>query len=412
MGVRERGFKKLTPVKEAREELLGLVEPLGSEEVPPREALERVLAEDIVAGEDIPPFHRAAMDGYAVRGEDTFGATQTNPIYFRVVGECLAGRHLEQEVGDFEAVKITTGSPLPGGANAVVMLEFVNEGEEIEVMRATPPGKNVSLRGEDLAKGQKVMERGREIKPQEIAMLSAMGRARIRVVRRPKVAVISTGDELMEPGEEPETGKVYDANSFALEALAREEGCRVERIGILGDDYSRIREALKSLRGFDAVLISGATSVGSRDIVPNVVKELGEVYIHGVAIRPGEPLGFGRIGGSVIFMLPGFPVASIVGFETFVRPMLQKLQRRRIELPYRSIKARLKRKIPSELGRRDFARVKLGRGKGGYQAESLRSSGSGIVSSLVRAQGFVIVPENTEGLEQGEEVEVFLFRGL
>ncbi len=413
MEVREKGFKRLTPVPEALEKLLSLAEPLDSEEVPLRDSLGRVLAEDVVSDRDIPPFHRAAMDGYAVKGEDTFGATQTNPIYFRVIGEVLTGHPKDIEVGNFEAVKITTGSPMPPGADAVVMIEFVNElGEEIEVIKATPPGKNVSLKGEDVKKGQVIIEKGREINSQEIAMLSALGKGRVKVVRKPRVAVISTGDELLEPGEELQAGKIYDVNSFALEALSKEAGCSVERLGILEDNYETIKGTIKALEGYDVILISGATSVGRKDVIPKVIRELGEVYIHGVAMRPGEPLGFGRIGNSLVFMLPGFPVASIVGFETFVRPYLQKLSGRKIKIPYRSIKARLKRKIFSELGRRDFVRVKVNSSNGSYEAEPLRSSGSGIVSSLVRAQGFVIVPENTEGLEQGQEVEVFLFREI
>lgn len=413
MEVREKGFKSLTPVLEALEMLLKLAEPMADNQVPVREALGRVLAEDIVSERDIPPFNRAAMDGYAVRGEDTFGATQTNPIYFKVIGEVLTGHPEDIEVGRFDAVKITTGSPVPNGADAVVMIEYINElGDEIEVMKATPPGNNVSLRGEDVKKGQLIIKKGRKINSQEIAMLSALGTGHIKVVRKPEVAVISTGDELTEPGKELEAGKIYDVNSFALEALSKEAGCNVDRIGILEDNYTTIKETIKALDGYDIILISGATSVGKKDVIPIIVEELGRVYVHGVAMRPGEPLGFGRIGKSIVFMLPGFPVASIVGFETFVRPLIQKLSKTRIKVPYRSIKVRLKRKISSELGRRDFVRVKVTVQKDGYSAEPLRSSGSGIVSSLVRAQGFVIVPENTEGVEQDDIVEVFLFRDI
>ncbi len=413
MEVREKGFKRLTPVPEALEMLLKLAEPMADNQVPVREALGRVLAEDIVSERDIPPFNRAAMDGYAVRGEDTFGATQTNPIYFKVIGEVLTGHPEDIEVDRFEAVKITTGSPVPNGADAVVMIEYINElGDEIEVMRATPPGNNVSLRGEDVKKGQLIIKKGRRINSQEIAMLSALGTGHIKVVRKPEVAVISTGDELTEPGKELEAGKIYDVNSFALEALSKEAGCNVDRIGILEDNYTTIKETIKALDGYDIILISGATSVGKKDVIPIIVEELGRVYVHGVAMRPGEPLGFGIIGKGIVFMLPGFPVASIVGFETFVRPLIQKLSNTRIKVPYRSIKVRLKRKISSELGRRDFVRMKVTVQKDSYSAEPLRSSGSGIVSSLVRAQGFVIVPENTEGVEQDDIVEVFLFRDI
>ncbi len=413
MEVREKGFKRLTPVPEALEMLLKLAEPMGYNQVTVREALGRVLAEDIISERDIPPFNRAAMDGYAVRGEDTFGATQTNQIYFKVIGEVLTGHPEDIEVGRFEAVKITTGSPVPNGADTVVMIEYINElGDEIEVMRVTPPGNNVSLRGEDVKNGQLIIKKSRKINSQEIAMLSALGTGHIKVVKKPEVAVISTGDELIESGKELEAGKIYDVNSFALEALSKEAGCNVDRIGILEDNYITLKETIKALDGYDIILISGATSVGKKDVIPIIVEELGRVYVHGVAMRPGEPLGFGRIGKSIVFMLPGFPVASIVGFETFVRPLIQKLLKTHIKVPYRNIKVRLKRKISSELGRRDFVRMKVTEQKDGYSAEPLRSSGSGIVSSLVRAQGFVIVPENTEGVEQDDVVEVFLFRDI
>ncbi|GCC10604.1 molybdopterin molybdenumtransferase [archaeon] len=413
MEVREKGFKRLTPVPEALEMLLKLAEPMGYNQVTVREALGRVLAEDIISERDIPPFNRAAMDGYAVRGEDTFGATQTNQIYFKVIGEVLTGHPEDIEVGRFEAVKITTGSPVPNGADTVVMIEYINElGDEIEVMRVTPPGNNVSLRGEDVKKGQLIIKKSRRINSQEIAMLSALGTGHIKVVKKPEVAVISTGDELIESGKKLEAGKIYDVNSFALEALSKEAGCNVDRIGILEDNYTTLKETIKALDGYDIILISGATSVGKKDVIPFIVEELGRVYVHGVAMRPGEPLGFGRIGKSIVFMLPGFPVASIVGFETFVRPLIQKFLKTHIKVPYRNIRVRLKRKISSELGRRDFVRMKVIEQKDGYSAEPLRSSGSGIVSSLVRAQGFVIVPENTEGVEQDDVVEVFLFRDI
>ena len=413
MKVRGKGFYRLTPVHEALDRLLSGLKTLGEEEVELEEALGRVLAQDVVAEKDNPPFDRAAMDGFALKGENTFGASQSNPIYFKIIGEVLTGRSFAGEVGEFEAVRITTGAPMPQGADAVVMLEHVNElGEEIEVLKPVPPGKNVSLRGEDYRKGERLLSKGRTLNPQEIAILASLGLRRVRVFRRPKVGIISTGDEIKEPGEELREGEIYDTNSFALAALTAQAGAGAVRLGIVKDDYAAMKEAIQAALNFDVLLISGATSVGKRDVVPEIVRELGEVLVHGVAMRPGEPTGFGYIGKTLVFMLPGYPVASIVAFETFVRPALQVMQGMKPAVPYPAIRARLRRKIPSELGRRDFVRVRVERAGDGYEAEPLRISGSGIVSSLVRADGFVIVPENTEGIEKGEEVEVRLFREL
>jgi molybdenum cofactor synthesis domain-containing protein len=413
MQVRGKGFYRLTPVGEALEKLLSGIRVMGEEEVLLEEALGRVLARDVVAERDNPPFDRAAMDGFAVRGENTFGAGQANPIYFRIIGEVLTGQSFNGEVSDFEAVRITTGAPLPRGADAVVMLEHVNElGGEIEVIKAVPPGKNVSLRGEDYKKGEVLLKRGRVLNPQEIAILASLGMRRVKVFRKPRVGIISTGDEIKEPGEELKEGQVYDTNSFALAALCRATGAEASRLGVVKDEYEAMKHAVEAGLGYDVLLISGATSVGKRDVVPEIVRELGEVVVHGVAMRPGEPTGFGYVGDTLVFMLPGYPVASIVAFETFVRPALQVMQGLSPAIPYPAIKARLRRKIPSELGRRDFVRVKVEHTPRGYEAEPVRTSGSGIVSSLVRADGFVIVPENTEGIEKGEIVEVRLFRGL
>ncbi|WP_456475759.1 molybdopterin molybdotransferase MoeA [Candidatus Pyrohabitans sp.] len=413
MEVRGRGFYSLTPVGEALDKLLSGLKRGGKEEVLLEEALGRVLARDVVAERDNPPFDRAAMDGFAVRGENTFGAGQANPIYFRIIGEVLTGQSFNGEVRDYEAVRITTGAPLPRGADAVVMLEHVNElGGEIEVLKAVPPGKNVSLRGEDYRRGDVLLRQGRVLNPQEIAILASLGVGKVRVYHRPGVGIISTGDEIAEPGEELQEGQIYDINSFALAALCRAAGAEAVRLGVVKDDYTVMKEVVDRASSYDVLLISGATSVGKHDVVPEIVRELGRVEVHGVAMRPGEPTGFGYIGDTLVFMLPGYPVASIVGFETFVRPALQVMQGLKPAMPYPAIEARLRRKIASELGRRDFVRVRVERSKEGYEVEPMRTSGSGIVSSMVRADGFVIVPENTEGIEKGEVVEVRLFREL
>lgn len=410
MDIRTKGFGKRTLVKDALEILLSCAKITGTEKILFERGLGRVLAEDVIAGSDVPPFHRAAMDGYAVKAENTFGASQGNPIYFKLVGEVSTGAESNLEIRDLEAVKIMTGAALPKGANAVVMFEYTNEPEgEVEVFRAVTPGKNVSFKGEDTKKGEVLLRKGGIIRPQDIAMLAAIGRREIEVYRKPKVAIVSTGDELSEPGEKLEAGKIYDANSYALSALVQASGGIAKRIGIVEDSPAKIRSTINIALSSDVILISGATSVGKKDIVPKIVAELGEILVHGVAMRPGEPTGFGVINKKLVFMLPGYPVAAVFAFETFVRPALQKMQGTEIRSSYPQVQASLKRKIASELGRMDFVRVRLERKGKEYLAEPIRTTGSGIISSLVRADGFVVVPENTEGIENGEKVVVNLF---
>jgi molybdopterin molybdotransferase len=411
MDVRTRGFYKRTPVEDALEVLLGSVSTLDVESVGIEEAEGRVLAEDVVAERDVPPFDRAAMDGYAVRGEDTFGASQTNPIFFKIIGEASVGEPCKLEVGKYEAVRIMTGGPMPKGSNAVVMFEHTVEvGDGIEVIKPVTPGKNVSLKGEDVKRGSVLLKKNAVLKPHDVGMMAALGREKVSVYRRPTVAIISTGDELLSPGEELREGKIYDVNSYTLSSYVKASGGLPTILGIVGDDPEDLEKAILKALEFDMVIISGATSVGKKDVIPTIVSEKGKVFVHGVAMRPGEPTGFGVISDKLVFMLPGYPVAAIVGFETFVRPALQKMQGMEIRSPYPQVKAVLGRKIASELGRRDFSRVRLHERNGVLYAEPIRTKGSGIVSSLVRADGFVIVPENTEGLEKGEEVTVSLFR--
>ncbi len=405
--VRLKGFKKLVNVDEARKIVLSKVKELGSEKVNIENAFGRILYRDIVAERDMPPFDRAAMDGYAVRAEDTFGASPTNPIYLRVVGEVNIGNVSEITVGEKEAVKIMTGAPMPKGANAVVMFEHVNEiGEEIEVLKAVTPGKNVSLRGEDFKKGETILRKGRMLKPQDIAVLASLGYREVEVYKRPRVGIISTGDELLNPGEPLKEGKIYDVNGFSLLVLSKINGALAERIGIVRDNYDEIKTAIiDSLKKYDVVIVSGATSVGKKDYIPIIAKEFGEILFHGVAMRPGEPTGCAHINGKLLFMLPGYPVASIVAFENFVKPVLQKMQGYACE-EYPKVNLKLKRKIAGTLGRRDFVRVRITEDG---MVEPIRVSGSGIITSLVKADGIVVVPENREGYEEGDYVEVRLF---
>lgn len=408
MRIKTKGFKKRTSVDEAWKTLSSFISPLNVKEVGISQALNRVLACDIASNRDIPPFDRAAMDGYAVRAEDTFGASLTNPIYLKVVGEVKIGEASKIEVKDNQAVKIATGTPLPKGANAVLMYEYTKELDgEIEVLRPITPGKNVSFKGEDVKKGEILLKKGRILKPHDVGLLASLGIGKIRVYRRPKVMIIPTGNELLELGKKPVEGKIYESNSYMLESLVKSTNSVARRTKIIEDNAGKIEKAIKEALSNDVVIITGGSSVGKYDLVPEVITKLGKILVHGISMRPGEPTGFGITGDKPIFMLPGNPVACFVAFETFIRPTLWKMQGANLKAysAYPAVKGILKRKIASEIGRRDFVRVKFD----GKYVEPIRVSGAGILSTLVRADGFVIVPENLEGFEEGEEVEVRLF---
>jgi molybdopterin molybdotransferase len=404
-----RGFFEKKPVDEALETLLKIIEPLPSEKIKITDAPGRVLASEVRAGMDIPPFDRSAMDGYAVRGENTFGAAQTNPISFKVIGEVVPGSSFEGEVGEFEAAKIMTGGRVPAGADAVVMLEYTSGASEIEVIKAVSPGKNVSLRGEDFKKGDVALESGRVLTAQDVGILAALGLGGVEAGRRPTVGIISSGDEVVPPGTEIKEGQIFDINGQVLSTLVEHGGGAPEFLGIIRDDYDELKKAIKKSLEFDVLILSGATSVGEKDVIPEIVEELGEVLVHGVSMRPGAPTGFGIIDKKPVFMLPGHPAATIFGFEVFVRPAIQKMQGAMPFNPYPQTEGVLKKKIASELGRRDFVWVCVDENG---NAEPIRTSSSGIVSRLLLANGFVVVPENTEGLEKGKKVKVSMLRKL
>ncbi|MFQ5816014.1 MAG: gephyrin-like molybdotransferase Glp [Candidatus Hydrothermarchaeaceae archaeon] len=404
-----KGFYSLTPVDEALDTLLGMIRPIGSESMGIRQALGRALATDLRPERDIPAFDRAAMDGYALRGEETYGASDSNPVTFKVIGEVTAGEAVGPPVKKGEAVRISTGAPVPKGADAVVMLEYTRAGDgTMEVLRSLPPGKNVSSRGEDAKRGELLLSRGSILRPQDIAILAAMGMKEVEVSRKPMMGIISTGNELVDPGEELSGGQIYDSNSYSLSALVEMNGGTPVRMEMLRDDPTVLKEALKNVPEYDAVVLSGATSVGEKDHIPMVVREMGEIVVHGVAMRPGKPVGFGFVSGRPVFMLPGSPVAAMFAFEVFARPAMQRMMGVEPKSPYPPVRAVLGRKIPSELGRRDFVRVKLLQ-KDKLYAEPLSTSGAGVISTMVKADGFVIVPENVEGVQEGEEAVVYLY---
>jgi len=408
--VREKGFWKRERVDEALYRLLKKIKALETEDVSVYNLYGRVLAEDIVAGFDVPRFNRAAMDGYAVKAEDTFGASVSNPIMLQLAGSVEIGEVPKVVVESGMAVRIMTGAMMPEGANAVVMLEHTRlNGNFVEVLKSVTPMKNVSRVGEDIAAGEVVFRKGEILQPQDAGVIASLGIESVRVYRKPRVAVITTGNELAEFGEPLEGAKIYNSNNPMICNALLEFGFEAISLGIARDDEEELRNKLQKALEFDAAVITGGTSVGAKDLVPDVVGEFGEIVFHGVSIKPGMPTGAAVVEGKPVFMLPGSPAAALLGFYTFAIPALYRMMNVRIiARKWSRQKGVLQGRIPSEIGVRSNVRVLWEDGK----VYPIRISGSGILSSFVRANALLVVPEDKEGYEEGEEVEVTLLRDV
>ncbi|MBN1456063.1 MAG: molybdopterin molybdotransferase MoeA [Methanomicrobia archaeon] len=415
-------FRTLISYDQALQVVLAHAHRMVAEIIRFDDALERVLAEDVHSPVDSPPFDRAAMDGYAVRGEDSFGATPRTPVTLKLIrspSEDESGTQLALKTG--ECTPIATGKPVPKGSNAVVMLEYTKEqGDMVDIFKPVTPGKNVSARGEDVKQGELVLKAGKRLRPHDIGLLASLRLTTVRVYRKAQIGILSTGDELVDPAELSRaeaaangltSKKIADANSYVLTALTQSLGSPY-RIGIVHDDYTAILNSVRqTLEGTcDVLLVTGGSSVGSRDYVADAVEELGELLFHGVAIRPGEPVGFGLIKSKPVFILPGYPVATIAAFELLVRPFLYALHGLADER--RIIGAIARKKIPSTVGRTDFVRVRMLRDGDDYAVEPVRVSGSGILSSMTKSDGFVVIAANKEGVEEGDRVAVTCYTDL
>ena len=411
MSVRMQGFTRYVRLADALKIVLSKAKLLESEVIPFDRALGRVLAEDVVSEVDVPPFNRSAVDGYAVRAVDTFGASELKPANLRILGSVDIGVASKLHVGKGVAIKIMTGASLPNGSDAVIMVEHTRaKGKNIAVSAPLTPGKNVSEKGEDVKAGEVVLGRGCQLRPQDVGMLASMSKTRVRVPRRPEVAILATGSELRKPGERLGRAEVTDINSYSLAAAAENFGAISHRLGIVPDKLEELKRAFRKAISYDMVLASGGSSVGEHDIVPDVIAELGELVFHGVAIRPGGPTAFGIIKSKPIFALPGFPVSSLISFDMLVRPALRQMQGLSADRGYPKVRARLARKVSSTLGRADIVRVRIKSKEEGLVADPIRVTGSSVLSSMTKADGFVIVPEDVEGFDEGKIVEVELYR--
>lgn len=405
--VRMRGFAARTTVEAAVDWIDSVLpewEALPTEEVGLNEAAGRAPARDVPSRIDVPSFARSMMDGFAVRAEDTHGATPYNALPLRVLGTCLPGAPYGGTVGGGEAVRIMTGAPLPAGADAVLPVENSEiDGDTLRALADVSPRKHVGEVGEDVRTGDIVVRRGRLLRPQDVGILSSVGCGRVAVVRRPRVRILITGNELLPAGSQSSGYRIVDANGPMLAALVRRDGGEPIVPEIVPDDPQSIRHALD--QPADAILVSGGSSVGLEDYVPKLLAELGELAVHGVAMRPSSPAGMGRIGDRLVFLLPGNPVSCLCAYDFFAGRAVRALAGRSKDWPYRRLRVRLSRKLVSTVGRVDYARVTLHNN----EAEPLAVSGASILSSTTRADGFVIVPTDSEGYPPGAEVEVFLY---
>src|SRR5262245_3974099 len=403
--VRMHGFSRRSEVSAVLAWIDRHASRLGTETVPLEEAADRVLAADAVAPLDVPAFDRAAMDGFALRGAATAGASEYNPLSMAVVGQALPGQPFGGTAPGDAAVRIMTGAPMPAGLDAVLPAEYASEtAGRIEIAAPVAPGQHVGRRGEDLRAGAPALQAGRRLRPQDLGVLASLGFAQVDVVRRPAVRILVTGNEVIPPGTPKGDYQIYDANSPMLGALVARDGGRIERHLRLGDDPARIREAFAA-PGADVILISGGSSVGAEDHAPRLLAEAGELAIHGVAMRPSSPAGVGRIGETLVFLLPGNPVSCLCAYDFFAGRAIRLRGGRKADWPHAARNGVVARKIVSSIGRVDYCRVRFADGG----VEPIATSGAAILSSTTRADGFVIVPAESEGYGPGAEVTVYLY---
>ena len=390
-----------TGVDEARAALLADVTSVPtSESVPLETADGRTLATRITAPRPVPHYDRAAMDGYAVRAADVVDASDRSPVRLEIAEAADTGDG-EQRCGRGQAVTVDTGEPMPAGADAVVPVELTERvGEEAVVFDAVAPGENRGARGEDVEAGEELFDAGHRLGPADLGLLRAVGIETPEVYRRPTVALVPTGEELV--SSDPEPGEVIETNSLTIGKFVERWGGATERFEPVTDDSEVIQAVLREAASdADLVLTLGGTSAGDRDRVPEAVESVGSVRRHGVALQPGHPVGFGAVGDTPVVMLPGYPVGCLVAASALVRPAVNRLAHRRISEPP-SVEATLARKLSSPVGTRTYARVALDDGV----ATPIRARGSGVLSSVTEADGWVVVPEETEGFPEGHTVAV------
>ncbi len=405
-----KGFQKLTLTNQALQSWFSALQ-IGTPqmaEVPLQDALGRVLAEDIVAGEALPRFDKSAMDGYAVKSADLAGASQSKPVVLQLT----QANSIETK----QAKQVWTGNPIPESADAVVMLENTQKRSEgLEVWSQLAPWTNISKIGEDIKKGDLILKAATRLNPYHLGLAAAMGHTQLKVAKKPKIAIIATGNEIAEVGTERASNQIYDSNKTMVAAMCHELGAETSDLGIAKDNTEEIAQKIQfALKTHDAIITTGGTSVGGLDLVPDAVNKVGKpgVIVHGIALRPAMPTAVGMLEGKPVMILSGNPVAAVIGFEVFGRPLICKLLGMTQTEQRPIVRAVLTRRITSVLGRKTYVRVRVTLKKGDLLAEPVSAKGSGSISTMTQSNGYLIVPENREGINEDETVFVQMFGPL
>jgi molybdopterin molybdotransferase len=404
-------------VEEALKKILDEVSALEAVQVPVLESLGQVLAEDIISSINVPPLDNSAMDGYAVRAADTTGATEKTPKLLKVIDTVIAGALAKQKVTAGTAVRIMTGAPIPPGADAVVQFEKTDETKrkdalkEIGILEEAESGQNIRKAGEDVARGKVALKKGVTIRPAEIGVLAQMGCDQVKAVRRPVVAVFSTGNELVELGQPLPEGKIYDSNLYGVAALIKRCGCVPKVLGIARDDEKSLVNKLKMAQDADMLLTTGGVSMGDYDMVKEVLAKEGKMVFWQVRVKPGKPLAFGKIKGKGKEIphlgLPGNPVSCMVSFELFVRPALLKMMGKK-NLAKPAVEAIIEDNLTGDAARRIYSRAVVEKRDGHYYARLTGHQGSHILNSMALANGLVIIPEEKEKVKKGDTVQALM----
>jgi len=394
---------------EALSQILATIHPLGLEKINILDALGRVIGEDVLAPRPIPPKDNSAMDGYAIRWEDLRGATPEKPVTLDVIEDIPAGTIPRKVVGRGQATRIMTGAPIPGGADAVMRMEDTEkDGQKVKIFAEAAAGLDIRFAGEDVHQGEKVISHGEILRPAEIGMLASLGRSFVPVYQRPLVAILATGNELVDVDENPSPWQIISSNSYALAAQVLDCGATPLQIGIARDTREDLTAKLNAALRADLIISSGGVSVGDYDLVKDIMKEIGNrMQFWQVAMRPGKPLAFGALNNIPLFGLPGNPVSSMVSFEQFVRPSILKMMGHR-NLFRRTVKALITETLSKREGTKQFIRARVTFENGQYLTATTGDQGSGILKSMVQANGLIVLPEATTSVSIGDIVTVQL----
>lgn len=402
-------LSELIPLPEALDILNENQKTMDKEKIDLKDSYLRVLAQDIHSYHDSPPFDKSAMDGYAVIAEDTFGSSANVIKKLKVIDQIGAGDFSEKIIGTGEAIRIATGAPIPEGANAVLMEEYTIISEDgsgneiIKIHSQVTPGENVAISGEDIKKGDKVLNKDIIIRPQEMGLIASAGISQLDVYKKPMIKLIITGNELVDPSSNLKKAQTINSNQYVIASMIKSSGAEFD-VSHAKDRYDEVKEILlSSSTNYDAIITTGGTAISKGDVVVDAVEDIGEVLFHGVALRPGKPVAFGIIKNTPTFMLSGYPVAAMGQFDALVRQYIFKMQN--INYSPRTEKKRAEMKIYSNLGRTDFIRAYADEEKVNY----ILNRGSGIIRSMVEANSYIIIDENQEGIAKGEMIDVVFF---